>query len=263
MNRIPSAGSARASMPFSSAIASRVLRNSMCAVPMLVMMPYFGRAISHSGAISPGWFIPISHTAAVCSGVVASTVSGTPMWLFRFPVRRGDIEFPREHGGGKILGAGLAVRAGDGHHRDVQLLAPPAGEALQREQGVGNDDDRRIRRRLPFPMLDDGDRRTALPALSRRRASPLKFSPRSAKNAEPCGSLRVSVETPPETITSPRPAASGTPRISESCWAEIGFIACRKWLGRGRAAPCSRASCRRNQWSPPQTAGSSHGPCRR
>ena len=45
----------------------------MWAVPMLVMMPYFGRAISHSGAISPEWFMPISQTAAVCSGVVAST----------------------------------------------------------------------------------------------------------------------------------------------------------------------------------------------
>ena len=35
----------------------------MCAGPMLLITPISGAAIAASGAISPGWFMPISITA--------------------------------------------------------------------------------------------------------------------------------------------------------------------------------------------------------
>ncbi len=40
-----------------------------------------GRAWRASGAISPGWFMPISTTAQSASGGIAASVSGTPQWL--------------------------------------------------------------------------------------------------------------------------------------------------------------------------------------
>ena len=44
-----------------------------------------GRAIRASAAISPKPEMPISTTAASCSGSMRETVIGTPIWLFRFP----------------------------------------------------------------------------------------------------------------------------------------------------------------------------------
>ena len=81
----PSSGRQRANVHFSRAIFSREPRYSMWEVPMLVMMPIFGRVISHRGASSPEWFMPISHTAASSDGVARRMLRGTPMWLFRLP----------------------------------------------------------------------------------------------------------------------------------------------------------------------------------
>jgi hypothetical protein len=77
--------SASASMPFSSAIASREPMNSMCAIPMFVMMPASGAAIAASTAISPGWFIPSSHTAISCCEFASRIVRGRPTWLLKLP----------------------------------------------------------------------------------------------------------------------------------------------------------------------------------
>ena len=76
---------ASASTLFSRAMASRVFRYSIWATPMFVMMAASGFARAASGAISPGWFIPISQTAAVSAVVAERIESGTPMWLLKFP----------------------------------------------------------------------------------------------------------------------------------------------------------------------------------
>ena len=47
------------------------------------------------------------------------------------PTGGGYVELAREDGGREILGAGLAVGAGDGDDRKVELLAPPDGQPLQ------------------------------------------------------------------------------------------------------------------------------------
>ncbi len=57
----------------------------MWALPMFVINPCVGFAISQSRAISPRWFAPISTTAISVESSIARTVSGTPIWLFRFP----------------------------------------------------------------------------------------------------------------------------------------------------------------------------------
>src|SRR5262249_35708890 len=51
--------------PSAPATLSIVPKTSMCSRMMLVMRPYVGSVISHSVATSPGWFVPISITAAL------------------------------------------------------------------------------------------------------------------------------------------------------------------------------------------------------
>ena len=229
---------------------------------MLVMIPYFGRAISHKGAISPAWFIPISQTAAVCSCVVARTVSGTPMWLFRFP-RVAETRYFWE--------STAAVRS------FVLVLPfdpviPTTGmtSCLRHQQArrcsaskvSGTTTTAVLGGALPSQYCTIATEAPPSSALEAKR-SPLKFSPRRAKNAQPCRSLRVSVETPALTTTSPDPAARGMPRMSASCWAEIGFIACLKWPEHDRAVPCWHVCDRRNRPHDPQIVGLFRGPCQR
>ena len=76
---------ASTSMPFSWAMASRLPMNSMCAVPMFVMMATSGFAIAARGWISPGWFMPISSTAISSAALARSSMRGTPMWLLKLP----------------------------------------------------------------------------------------------------------------------------------------------------------------------------------
>ena len=47
----------------------------------VVIIATWGRAMRESGAISPGWFMPISITANSVSAGIRASVSGTPQWL--------------------------------------------------------------------------------------------------------------------------------------------------------------------------------------
>ena len=70
---------------FSRSIPSREPKNSRCAVPMPVKRPTSGCAMSHSAAISPGWFVPISRTRNSASSGQFRIVRGRPMWLLKLP----------------------------------------------------------------------------------------------------------------------------------------------------------------------------------
>ena len=59
----PSAGTARRSSAFSSAMRSSVPKLPMCTGPTFVRIAASGRISAASGAISPGWFVPDSSTA--------------------------------------------------------------------------------------------------------------------------------------------------------------------------------------------------------
>ncbi len=63
---------------FSSAIASMLPRWPICAGAIAVMTATSGRARRDSGAISPGWFMPISTTATPAFQGSRASVSGTP-----------------------------------------------------------------------------------------------------------------------------------------------------------------------------------------
>ncbi len=52
-----------------------------CAAAIAVMTATCGRARRASGAISPGWFMPISATQNRASPGKRAKVSGTPQWL--------------------------------------------------------------------------------------------------------------------------------------------------------------------------------------
>src|SRR3989338_8638987 len=58
----------------------------MCASPTLVQTRSSGSAIATSVLISPGWFMPSSITATSGRSRSCSSDSGSPMWLFRFPL---------------------------------------------------------------------------------------------------------------------------------------------------------------------------------
>ena len=75
----PCGGSAAINAAFSSAIACWLVKNSMCAGPMLLITPNSGAVMCASGAISPGWFIPISTTPNSSSSSSFNRVRGTPM----------------------------------------------------------------------------------------------------------------------------------------------------------------------------------------
>ena len=75
--------------PFSCATASTLAMNSWCSRWALLTSAMVGWAMAASSAISPGWFMPSSSTAARCCSAVSwrrrSTCSGTPMWLLKLP----------------------------------------------------------------------------------------------------------------------------------------------------------------------------------
>ena len=157
------------------------------------------RAIAASAAISPGWFMPISTTAARCSGRSRSSVSGTPQWLLRLPSVRSVGPARREHRRHQLLGRGLAGAAGDADQQPVPALAVAAREALQRGGDVVHH-----HQRPGLAAAQRGVRARARTAPRRRRArTPRRGSrgrrrcaPGSGTNSCPGASVRVSIAAP-------------------------------------------------------------------
>ena len=78
---IPSACSPLINPAFSPAISETLLKASRWASATVVTTATSGRASCARGAISPGWFMPISTTAKSTSRAIRASVSGTPQWL--------------------------------------------------------------------------------------------------------------------------------------------------------------------------------------
>ena len=97
-----------------------------------------------ASAVSPGWFMPISMTAARCSARSRSSVSGRPMSLLRLPrvastLRRAEMRAQdrRDH----LLDRRLAVAADDGGQRHRRIAAARMRQALRaRAAGLGTVD---------------------------------------------------------------------------------------------------------------------------
>ena len=111
-----------------------------------VTTPIDGRAMRARSAISPPTYMPISSTAAPCSGPRSSTVSGRPTSLLRLPSVRRVVN--RRDRTAAI--ASLDRRLGDAaRHPDDERLEPaaPAGRhGAEGRQAVGDTDDRDVAR---------------------------------------------------------------------------------------------------------------------
>ena len=84
----PSGGSASSSSPLAASIASIEPMRDRWTGWTAVTTPIRGRAMRASSAISPPTYIPISRTAASCSGPIRSSVRGRPTSLFWLPSLR-------------------------------------------------------------------------------------------------------------------------------------------------------------------------------
>ena len=82
---MPPGGSASSSSPFARSIARREPIRDRCTAWTAVTTPIEGRPIRARSAISPPTYMPISRTAASCSGPSFNTVSGSPTSLFWLP----------------------------------------------------------------------------------------------------------------------------------------------------------------------------------
>ncbi len=68
-------------MPFSCAMPSMLSNASRCAGATGGDHRHIQPRMRASGAISPGWFMPISITAKAVSAGIRASVSGTPQWF--------------------------------------------------------------------------------------------------------------------------------------------------------------------------------------
>ena len=68
-----------------SAMSSTDSKWAPCTASTLVITATSGLTIRDRGAISPGWFMPISNTPKVESAAIRDRLNGTPQWLLRLP----------------------------------------------------------------------------------------------------------------------------------------------------------------------------------
>ncbi len=109
---------------FASAMASSVPKNSRCTGAIVVTIATCGRTSCVSGVISPAWFMPISNTPSRGARHQRKRQRHAPVIVVGGG-RRMRLALPAEHQPQRLLGSGLADRAGD---RDD--LARTSGRAM-------------------------------------------------------------------------------------------------------------------------------------
>ena len=174
--------------PFSRATASTLGHELLVlALRVVDQRDASARRARPGSAISPGWFMPSSTTAARCSAASwrrRSSVSGTPMSLLKLPCggERGVAVPGAQDRGDHLRHRGLAVAAGDRDQRQVEAArarrrpAAAARPACRRPAGRAG----RLRRGRARPA----PRRRRRPAWPRKSCAS-KRSPRSATNRSP------------------------------------------------------------------------------
>ena len=255
----PVAESARTSAAFSSRTPSMLPRNSVWTAATIVTTPTVGRAMAESVAISPGWLVPSSTTAARCSAPSRRSVSGRPHWLLNDEA--GLSTSPR-----------VASTAAVSSFTVVLPIEPVMATTgtLKRErcQAARRPSERVVSSTRTSGTWEGGSSGSvcttthAAPrtAASARKAWPSSRWPTIAKNASPTWSVRESIDTPAMgTARSPLTSAPSVARTSS--WMLNAAIrlpiapapteSAARPRGRRTAAPRSRRS------------GTSRAPCRR
>ena len=133
-----------AARPWRASIAASEPIRDRCTAWTAVTMPIDGRAIRARSAISPPTYMPISRTAASCSGPRSSTVRGRPDLVVPIALGLEGRETTRQDGRDGLLGGGLGDAPGDAHDDRVEPTTPAGGDRSKRGQTVGDTDDRHI-----------------------------------------------------------------------------------------------------------------------
>ncbi len=129
---MPLGGSASASIPFSCAMASRLPMNSMCAMPMFVMIADVRRGERGERRDLAGMIhAHLEDADLIAAPRARSIVSGSADVVVEIALRLRDLEMLAEHRGGEILRARLAVAAGEADDLQRQAAAVVRGELLQ------------------------------------------------------------------------------------------------------------------------------------
>ncbi len=179
---MPSGGSASSSSPLAASIASSDPIRDRWTGWTAVTTPIRGRAIRASSAISPPTYIPISRTAASCSGPSRRSVSGRPTSLFWLPSLRSVRKRPARTAAMASLVEVLAMlpvtptTSGSNRRRQPAASAPSAASGSATRMTVTSSSSRRVgdlagrRRARPLPGDRVGEDRRAHRCA--RRAAP-------------------------------------------------------------------------------------------
>ena len=195
----PSSPSAASAAPFSRATASTVCMNSWCSRCALLTIARVGAAIAARRAISPGWFMPISMTAALCAALRRNSVRGTPISLFRLPRVASRPSSPWAAArmdaiiSLTVVLPLLPVTPMTGRLKRLRqwLAMRPSATRVSATTMAGT-----------LPLSQPAGKRstttaaTPLAATCSRKSWASKLSPRRATNSEPAWALRLSVDTP-------------------------------------------------------------------
>ena len=123
------AGSASSSSPLACSTASSEPMRDRWTGWTAVTTPIDGRPMAARSAISPPTYMPISRTAASCSGPSRRTVSGRPISLFWLPSVFAASGRRAEDRGDGLLGRGLGDAPRDADDERVEPRRQPAATA--------------------------------------------------------------------------------------------------------------------------------------
>ena len=204
------AGRASSSSALASTIASTEPIRDRWTGWIAVTIPIDGRPIAARSRISPPVYMPISRTAAPCSGPRRSTVSGMPTSLFWLPSVRSVAVAAGQDARDRLLGGGLRDAPGDAHDERVEAAAPGRRHGVERTERVRDQHHGDVAQRVQggSPAAGSGTRPTRnagapAPAAAARKRWPSVRSPGSATNSDPGATSREST-APPSTARSLR-----------------------------------------------------------
>ena len=250
--RVASVARSRTSA-FASAIASTEAKCPTCASPTLVHTRTSGSASSTSRLISPAWFIPNSTTATSGRLRSSSSVSGRPMWLFRFPTLRYTVcRVARNSAVASFVDVfpALPVMATTEAPDNRRMWCPSSCNAVSVSStsivtAPGGPGRRRAPRR-PAP------RALLRPTLASTNAAPSNRSPRNAMNNWPAPTRRESVVKPSNVaLSSPLTTVPPTAAATSAAVSTMGALGAPPTLtphaGACAGGPAHRARPPRRQ----------------
>ena len=245
--------------PFSRATASTLCMNSWCSRCALLTSATRRRGQrAPAAAISPGWFMPSStHARRGARAFRRSSVSGTPMWLFRLPA----VASAASPSQARRMAAIICVTV-------VLPLLPVTAISGRLEAGAPGRAPAAAARAACRPPAARAGRLAATPRSASAAAAPAaracgrkswasKRSPRSATNRSPGCSVRVSLCT---RCTRVRRVADAARAPGSRAWAVASVI---MPAAPAQAPRCASSASEKGWLHAGALPGSPRGPCRR